>query len=117
LPYRHNYTSDGNYVLTGYFLPSYSVILKPGFLDHRGYTNPNKAKEYWDEKRAKLVSNPKALVDHCAERCYTAEEAFAIEGENKFNKVLITEQLTRIRALKQCPKIETGFLEYKFKDG
>ena len=30
---------------------------------------------------------------------------------------MIAEQLTRIRALKQCPPIETGFLEYSFKDG
>ena len=44
LPYRHNYTENGEYALTGYFLPSYSVILKPGFLDSRGYTDPEKAK-------------------------------------------------------------------------
>ena len=117
LPYRHNYTQNGEYALTGYFLPSYSVILKPGFLDERGYTDPEKAKAYWQEKRNKLATNPKALVDHCAERCFNAEEAFALEGENKFNKALIAEQLTRIRALKQCPPIETGFLEYSFKDG
>ena len=117
LPYRHNYTQNGEQALTGYFLPSYSVILKPGFLDKRGYTDPEKAKAYWQEKRDKLATNPKALVDHCAERCFNAEEAFALEGENKFNKALIAEQLTRIRALKQCPPIETGFLEYSFKDG
>lgn len=117
LPYRHNYTQNNEQALTGYFLPSYSVILKPGFLDTRGYTNEEKAKEYWQEKRNKLATNPKALVDHCAERCFNAEEAFALEGENKFNKILIAEQLTKIRALKQCPQIEIGFLEYSFKDG
>lgn len=117
LPYRHSYTQNGEIALTGYFLPSYSVILKPGFQDNRGYTDPEKAKAYWQDKRDKLVANPKALVDHCAERCFNAEEAFALEGENKFNKALIAEQLTRIRALKQCPPIETGFLEYSFKDG
>jgi hypothetical protein len=47
LPYRHNYTVTGEQVLTGYFLPSYSVILKPGFLDERGYTDPAIAKAYW----------------------------------------------------------------------
>lgn len=117
LPYRHSYTQNGEIALTGYFLPSYSVILKPGFQDNRGYTDPEKAKAYWQDKRDKLAANPKALVDHCAERCFNAEEAFALEGENKFNKALIAEQLTRIRALKQCPPIETGFLEYSFKDG
>lgn len=117
LPYRHSYTQNGEIALTGYFLPSYSIILKPGFQDNRGYTDPEKAKAYWQDKRDKLAANPKALVDHCAERCFNAEEAFALEGENKFNKALIAEQLTRIRALKQCPPIETGFLEYSFKDG
>lgn len=117
LPYRHNYTQNGEYALTGYFLPSFSVILKPGFLDNRGYTDPIKAKAYWQEKRDKLINNPKALVDHCAERCFNAEESFSLEGDNKFNKVNIAEQLTQIRALKRCPPIETGFLEYTFKDG
>lgn len=116
LPYRHNYTQSGETILSGYFLPSYSVILKPGFLDDRGYTNPEKAKQYWQEKRNKLSSNPKALVDHCAERCFNAEEAFALEGENKFNKVLIAEQLVKIRALKQCPPIERGLVEYNYKN-
>ena len=77
--------------MTGYFLPSFSVILKPGFLDKRGYTDIDKAKAYWQEKRERLASNPKALVDHCAERCFNAEESFSLEGENKFNKVLIAE--------------------------
>lgn len=91
LPYRHKYTPDNSLVLTGYFLPSFSVVLKPEFLDERGYTNEEKAKQYWLEKRAKLINNPKALIDHCAERCFNAEEAFSLEGENKFNKVLIAE--------------------------
>ena len=52
-----------------------------------------------------------------AEFCYTAEEALSLEGDNKFNKVNIAEQLTNIRALKKCPPIEIGFLEYKYKDG
>lgn len=116
LPYRHNYTQNGEVTLTGYFLPSFSVILKPGFLDSRGYTDETKAKEYWQEKRNKLMANPKALVDHCAERCFNAEEAFALEGENKFNKVNIAEQLTRIRALKQTPPIEIGNIGYIYKD-
>lgn len=117
LPFRHNCTPTKEFTLTGYFIPAYSVILKPGFLDNRGYTDEETGKSYWQEKRNKLVGNPKALIDHCAERCFNAEEAFALEGENKFNKALIAEQLTRIRALKQAPPIEIGFLEYAFKDG
>jgi hypothetical protein len=30
-------------------------------------------------------------MKHCAEYCWTAEEAFSQEGDNKFNKVLIAE--------------------------
>ena len=41
-----------------------------------------------------------------AEFCYNAEEAFSLEGDNKFNKVNIAEQLTNIRALKKSPTIE-----------
>lgn len=51
-----------------------------------------------------------------AEFCFNAEEAFALEGDNKFNKVNIAEQLTNIRALKKCPEIERGYIEYKYKD-
>nr|DAD59436.1 MAG TPA: hypothetical protein [Bacteriophage sp.] len=57
------------------------------------------------------------MIDHSAEYCYTAEEAFALEGDNKFNKVNIAEQLTNIRALKKRPPIERGYIEYKFKEG
>lgn len=49
-------------------------------------------------------------MEYCAEYCWTAEEAFAQEGENKFNKVLIAEQLTRIRALKVGPRPKAGRL-------
>lgn len=127
LPFYHNYTETGDWVYTGYFIPSYiGAVTRYGtdingvkreLLDDRGYCNWKNYKEQLDLDRQKLLSNPKALIDHSAEYCYTAEEAFALEGENKFNKVLIAEQLTRIRALKQCPPIETGFLEYSFKDG
>lgn len=127
LPFYHNYTETGDWVYTGYFIPSYiGAVTKYGtdvngvkreLLDNRGYCIWQNYKEQLDLDRQKLISNPKALIDHQAEYCYTAEEAFALEGENKFNKALIAEQLTRIRALKQCPPIETGFLEYSFKDG
>lgn len=116
LPFRHNYTQNGEFALTGFFIPAFNVILRPEFLDSRGYTDPEKGKQYWLEKRGRLVNNPKALVDHCAERCFNAEEAFALEGENKFNKIYLSEQLTKIRALKQGPKIESGFIEYTYKN-
>lgn len=117
LPYRHKYTSTGDEALTGFFIPAFLVINKEGYIDSRGYTDPEKGKEYYNAQRASKSSDPKALVDFMAEFCYNAEEAFSLEGDNKFNKVNIAEQLTNIRALKKCPPIERGYIEYKFKEG
>lgn len=127
LPFYHNYTEGGEWVYTGYFIPSYiGAITEYGtdingvrrqLLDKRGYCLWKNYKEQLDLDRANLSSNPRALIDHSAEYCYTAEEAFALEGDNKFNKVNIAEQLTNIRALKKCPPIERGYIEYKFKEG
>ena len=41
------------------------------------------------QERAKMQG--KALIIHSAEFCFNAEEAFALEGENKFNKIKIAE--------------------------
>lgn len=116
LPYKHKYTETGDEALTGFFLPAFSIV-KGEYMDSRGYTDPVKGKEYYDQQRAKFTRSPKDLLVFQAEYCYNPSEAFNLEGDNKFNKVNIAEQLTRIRALKQCPPIETGFLEYAFKDG
>lgn len=116
LPYRHNYSQTGDTVLTGYFLPAFSII-KGKYMDKRGYTDPVEGKKYYDEQRARFVKSPKDLITYSAEYCYNPEEAFNLEGDNKFNKINIAEQLTRIRALKECPPIETGYLEYTYKDG
>lgn len=86
-------------------------------MDNRGWTDPVKGKEYYDKQRAKYVNTPQDLITYCAEFCYCPEESFNLEGDNKFNKILIAEQLTKIRALKQGPTIEIGYLEYTFKDG
>ena len=51
----------------------------------------SKGKEYYDAQRALKSTDPKALVDFMAEFCYNAEEAFSLEGDNKFNKVNIAE--------------------------
>lgn len=115
LPFRHSHTADHSEVLTGYFLPAYSLVLAPGFLDNRGWCDPVKGREFYQKKRDELAGDPKGLLIYSAEHCFTAEEAFAIEGENKFNKVVIAEQLTKIRALKQCPPIENGYFTFTYK--
>lgn len=86
-------------------------------MDNRGVCNVKKFKETLQEERNKLAKIPAEYIKKCAERCWCAEEAFNLEGDNKFNKINIAEQLAQIRALKKAPPIERGFLEYKYKDG
>jgi hypothetical protein len=60
-------------------------------MDSRGYTNPSRGKEYYDKQRSRFVNSPKDLITFSAEFCYNPEEAFNLEGDNKFNKVNIAE--------------------------
>lgn len=117
LPYRHNYSQTGETVITAFFIPYFAQSLDPDFMDSRGVCNIKKFKEFLQQERNQLAKIPAEYVKKCAERCWNAEEAFNLEGDNKFNKINIAEQLARIRALKQCPPIERGFLEYKYKEG
>ena len=116
LPYKHNFTATGEVAYTGYFIPAFTVVNTPECMDSRGFTDPDKGKAYYDKQREKLAHNPKSLVIYAAEYCYTAEEGFSQEGDNKFNKVNITEQITQVNILKKGPKIETGNLDYIFKN-
>lgn len=114
LPYRHHYTEGGEVVETGFFIPAYQQMYE--YLDSRGWCNPEKTKPILQSKRNAKLNNPKAYLEHCAEYCWTAEEAFAQEGQNKFNKALIAEQLTRIRALKIGPRPQAGRLMPIYKN-
>lgn len=117
LPFRHNYTQNGETALTAFFIPCTKIMKQQRFFDKRGFVDPVVAKEYWENIRASMSSDPKALVTYSAEYCFNAEEAFSLEGDNKFNKVNIAEQITQIRVLKKCPPIDIGNLEYTFKNG
>lgn len=117
LPFRHKYTQTGEETISSFFLPAFKSIKETHLLDHRGYISDEDGRKYYDRIRAVKASDPQELVTYCAEFCYNAEEAFSLEGDNKFNKINIAEQLTRIRALKQCPPIESGYIEYLYKDG
>ena len=116
LPFRHHFTPTGEETLSGYFLPAYSLVLSPGYMDDRGWCDPEKCKAFHEEQRLRLVNNPKAFIEYCAEYCFTAEEAFALEGNNKFNQINIADQLARIRVLKEGPKIEKGYFTFVYKD-
>lgn len=44
LPYKNNYTADGKYQFTGFFIPAYAFMLSSEFTDSRGVTNRAKAR-------------------------------------------------------------------------
>ena len=114
LPYRHSFTEGNEVVETGFFIPAYQQLYE--CLDERGWCDPEVTKPILLERRNTKIQDPKGYMEYCAEYCWTAEEAFAQEGENKFNKVLIAEQLTRIRALKIGPRPKAGRLMPVYKN-
>lgn len=114
LPYRHRCTDDNTEVITGFFIPSYAALDLPEIVDSRGVVDEVKAREHYQKQRDRY-KDPKALVTFCAEYCFTAEEAFALEGDNKFNKVLLSDQLAQIRLHKQGPTIQNGEFKFIFK--
>lgn len=116
LPYRHNYTQTGDTTISSFFLPAFKSIKETHLLDNRGWISDEDGRKYFDRTRALKAADPRELVTYCAEFCYNAEEAFSLEGDNKFNKVNIAEQLTRIRALKETPPIDQGYIEYLYKN-
>lgn len=116
LPYRHNYTQTGEYELTGFFIPYFVQALDPQFMDNRGVCDVERYKEFLQEERNNLLAVPEEYYKKCAERCWFAEEAFNLEGVNKFNKVLISEQLAEIRLHKRGPRPESGYIDYIYKN-
>ena len=115
LPFRHKYTQTGEEALTGFFIPAFAQVWD--CLDNRGYCNQEKAKKKLQKARDKFLNDPEGLIQHCAEYCWNAEEAFNLEGDNKFNRILITDQLAEIRLHKRGPRPQRGNLEYIFKTG
>ena len=116
LPYRHRFSQTGEQVLTAYFMPCFKVIKYKGFTDERGWTDPVKGKEFYERNRDVKAEDSKELVTYSAEYCFNAEEAFSLEGDNKFNKVIIAEQLAAIRLHKNAPEVETGQLSFVYKN-
>ena len=117
LPFRHKFTSTGESALTGYFLPAFSMVIAPGYIDNRGWTDPDKAKKFHELERAKKAKDPKGLLIYQAEFCFNAEEAFALEGDNKFNKVILSNQQANIRIHGLGPKVQKGDLMPIYKNG
>lgn len=111
LPFHHNYTEDGSWVDTGYFMPAYITMNKKGYVGSRGEYLLEKQKAYYNEIRDSFT-DPQTLIKHKAEQCFTAEEAFSAEGVNKFNKIKISEQLLAINIRKEAPPIQRGYMEF-----
>lgn len=117
LPYRHNFTKNGEYAITSFFLPAFRTIKELSLLDNRGWLDDEDGKAYFNKTRDLKAQDPEEFTTFCAEYCFDGEEAFSLEGNNKFNKILIAEQLANIRIYKDSPKPERGTLEYIFKNG
>lgn len=117
LPFKHKYNALGEQCLTSFFVPCTKIMKdRKKFLSHRGYVDEEAAQEFYNSARASMTSSPQALIQYCAEFPFTLDEAFSLEGDNKFNKINIAEQLTRIRALKETPPIDRGYIEYTYKN-
>lgn len=117
LPYRHNYTADHSTILSGYFIPAFTQSMVPGMTDERGYCDEEANKVYLQKKRDQYLNVPQSLIHYCAEYCWNAEEAFSLEGDNQFNKVLLAEQMAQIKLHKVGPRPVSGHVDYIYKNG
>lgn len=115
LPFRHNWTQDGTTIESGFFLPYFLQSLNPEYMDSRGVCNQIEYKKVLQEERNNLLAVPEDYLKKCAERCWNAEEAFTLEGQNKFNKMKIADQLAKIRLHKIGPRPQVGTIDYTYK--
>lgn len=115
LPFRHKWTQDGTTIESGFFLPYFLQSLNPEYMDSRGVCNQTEYKKLLQEERNNLLAVPEECLKKCAERCWNAEEAFTLEGQNKFNKMKIADQLAKIRLHKIGPRPQVGTIDYTYK--
>lgn len=115
LPFRHKWTQDGTTIDSGFFLPYFLQSLNPEYMDSRGVCNQTEYKKVLQEERNNLLAVPEEYLKKCAERCWNAEEAFTLEGQNKFNKMKIADQLAKIRLHKIGPRPQVGTIDYTYK--
>lgn len=102
LPYKNFYSSDGTVQYTGFFVPAYTFMLGSEYTDHRGVTNIEKAKKYYEEQRA--AKSGKSLLEYCSEYCFTPAEALLRQGDNIFDAIAISDRITQIRIHKMGVK-------------
>lgn len=119
LPYKHNCTRTGEYVFTGYFIPSYTMWFgspdNPGF-DSRGVVDEERAKAYYESQWSK-IKDPKKLLQDKAEYCFTPEDAFILEGQNNFDQEKLVDQKAAIEIHKTVPLPQRMKLHWQLTDG
>jgi len=110
LPFYHNYTPTEEWIYSAFFIPAYTALYKKDFVDDRGVCIQKLAKAYYEEEFKKREGTPKKLVDYKAEFCFTADDAFNLEGTNKFNKVLLVDRLAKLQVAKETSPVIRGDL-------
>lgn len=120
LPYKNNYTQDGQVVFTAFFIPAYTMWFGvdniPGY-DHRGVVDEEAAKKYYIDQRKRMSTDPEALIKYKAEYCFTPDEALILEGENRFDQEKLVEQLSNIELHKIVEKPKPASLIWPMKEG
>lgn len=119
LPYLNPFMANGVPQLTGYFIPSFTMWFGPSLddpgYDERGVVDEERAKQFYIEKRNK-IKDPQALLANKAEFCFTPEDAFIMEGENRFNRELLASQMSMMDR-GQIEKPKHCRLHWSMKDG
>ncbi len=111
LKYRHNYTKDGSYTFSAFFIPATKIVFE--LLDNRGWCDPDLAKAHYEKERKVLEHKPKDLMIYKAEYCFTLDEAFSLEGDNFFPQEQLANQMTNIEVHKNTKKPSVGYLVWK----
>lgn len=119
LPYKNNYGQDQQVQFTGYFIPAYTMWFgddagNVGF-DERGVVNEDMARKYY-EKEFNAIKDPHLLTITKAEFCFTPEDAFVLEGSNRFDQELLLDQLQAITLHKTVEKPKCAKLHWKHND-
>lgn len=110
LKFRHNYTPNRKYILTGMFIPATRMVTK--LLDSRGWCNREAAEEYYKAERVLKAADPKALLIYSAEFCFTIEEALIQQGDNIFPREEIAEQIAQYDIYQTIKEPELGALTW-----
>lgn len=115
LPYKNTYGQDGQVQYTGYFIPAYTMWFgddegNVGF-DSRGVVDEERAKQYFI-KGFEEYEDQHALLVARAEYCFTPEDAFILEGSNRFDQELLVEQYNNITIHKTVPGPQAARLSW-----